>query len=153
VSVNEIIHGDCIEIMKGMEKNSVDTVITDPPYGIGFMGKEWDNFEPTAVKEATKSSSRKKSYLNPERSKNARVGASPALEAGRYDRSLEANRRFQKWTEEWAREALRVTKPGGTILCFAGTRTQHRVTSGIEKEKEYVAIAEARLKASPNTLL
>ena len=129
---NKIIQGDCIEVMKTMEANSVDTVITDPPYGIGFMGKEWDNFKPTAVKEATEKSSRKKSYLNKGRSSEARAGASPAFEAGRYDRTLQGQINFQKWTEVWAREALRITKPGGAILCFSGTRTQHRVMAGIE---------------------
>ena len=36
--------GDCLEVMAGMEANSVDTIITDPPYGLEFMGKEWDRF-------------------------------------------------------------------------------------------------------------
>ena len=35
--------GDCLEVMKGMPENSVDTCITDPPYELGFMGKKWDN--------------------------------------------------------------------------------------------------------------
>lgn len=34
--------GDCLEIMKSLPDNSVETVITDPPAGIGFMGREWD---------------------------------------------------------------------------------------------------------------
>jgi len=34
--------GDCIEVMKGLDENSVDAICTDPPYGIGFMGKDWD---------------------------------------------------------------------------------------------------------------
>ena len=38
------MQGDCIEVMKTLESNSVDTVITDPPYGLEFMGKEWDAF-------------------------------------------------------------------------------------------------------------
>ena len=33
---------DCIEVMKGLDDNSIDAICTDPPYGIGFMGKEWD---------------------------------------------------------------------------------------------------------------
>ena len=37
-----IINGDCLEVMRGMESNSVDTVITDSPYGLKFMGKKWD---------------------------------------------------------------------------------------------------------------
>ncbi len=34
--------GDCLEVMKGFEDNSVDSIVTDPPYGIFFMGKKWD---------------------------------------------------------------------------------------------------------------
>lgn len=37
-----ILHGDCLEIMKGMESNSIDFIVTDPPYGLNFMGKDWD---------------------------------------------------------------------------------------------------------------
>lgn len=35
-------HGDCIEVMRAMPDNSVDSVVTDPPYELGFMGKKWD---------------------------------------------------------------------------------------------------------------
>ena len=38
-----IIKGDCIEEMKNLPDNSVDAVVTDPPYELGFMGKKWDN--------------------------------------------------------------------------------------------------------------
>ena len=37
-----IIHGDCIEALAKMSDNSIDAVITDPPYGLSFMGKKWD---------------------------------------------------------------------------------------------------------------
>lgn len=40
--INEIIQGDCLEIMKGMDSNSIDAIVTDPPYGLSFMGKKWD---------------------------------------------------------------------------------------------------------------
>ena len=130
--INKIHNADCIEFMKKMPENFIDTLITDPPYGIGFMGKEWDNFNPMAVKKATASSSRKKSYLNPSRSKNVRAEASPALEAGRYDRSLQGQIGFQEWMTVVAIEMLRVTKPGGTLLMFGGTRTYHRMACAIE---------------------
>jgi DNA modification methylase len=55
--------------------------VTDPPYGLSFMGKKWD-------------------YDVPD-------------------------------TEVWA-ECLRVLKPGGHLLAFAGTRTQHRMAVRIE---------------------
>ena len=40
---NELYCGDCIEVMKGFEDDSIDAVITDPPYELGFMGKSWDD--------------------------------------------------------------------------------------------------------------
>jgi DNA modification methylase len=36
-------HGDCYEVMKSMPDNSVDSIVTDPPYELGFMGKSWDS--------------------------------------------------------------------------------------------------------------
>jgi DNA modification methylase len=40
---DDMIHqGDCLDILKGMKSNSVDSLVTDPPAGISFMGKEWD---------------------------------------------------------------------------------------------------------------
>lgn len=38
----KIIHFDCLEYMKTMESNSIDGILTDPPYGLNFMGKKWD---------------------------------------------------------------------------------------------------------------
>jgi len=35
--------GDCLEVMAGMDTSSIDTIITDPPYGLSFMGKDWDH--------------------------------------------------------------------------------------------------------------
>ncbi len=37
-----LYEGDCIEVMRGLPDNSVDSVVTDPPYELGFMGKGWD---------------------------------------------------------------------------------------------------------------
>jgi DNA modification methylase len=39
----KIINSDCIEAMKQMADNSVDAIVTDPPYELGFMGKSWDS--------------------------------------------------------------------------------------------------------------
>ena len=38
-----IIHGDCLEEMRKMEENSISAIVTDPPYGLSFMGKGWDH--------------------------------------------------------------------------------------------------------------
>jgi DNA modification methylase len=39
-------HGDCLDVMREMPDNSVDSIVTDPPYGLGFMGKAWDDLPP-----------------------------------------------------------------------------------------------------------
>lgn len=41
-----VLHGDCIEVMRTMEPDSIDAIVTDPPYGLGFMGKAWDALPP-----------------------------------------------------------------------------------------------------------
>ena len=38
--------GDCLEVLRGLPSESVDAVVTDPPYGISFMGKAWDHGVP-----------------------------------------------------------------------------------------------------------
>ena len=37
-----IYHGDSLEVLKTFPDNSIDSVVTDPPYGLSFMGKKWD---------------------------------------------------------------------------------------------------------------
>jgi site-specific DNA-methyltransferase (adenine-specific) len=39
-------HGDSIETMRELPDNSIDSIVTDPPYGLGFMGKAWDALPP-----------------------------------------------------------------------------------------------------------
>lgn len=39
--------GDCLDVLKTMDNNSVDSIVTDPPYGISFMNKHWDYDIPT----------------------------------------------------------------------------------------------------------
>ncbi len=38
----QLIQGECVEAMRAMDDNSIDSGVMDPPYGIGFMGKDWD---------------------------------------------------------------------------------------------------------------
>ena len=40
--INHIYHGNCLPIMRTFEDNSIDAIVTDPPYGISFMNKKWD---------------------------------------------------------------------------------------------------------------
>lgn len=92
-----LYHGDCVEVMQAMPDESVDAIVTDPPYGLGFMGKAWD-----------------------------------ALPPG----------------EEWARECLRVLKPGGHLLAFGGTRTWHRLAVAVEDARFEIRDSIAWLYAS-----
>ena len=41
--INQIIHGDCFEVLKTIPDNYFESLITDPPAGISFMGRDWDN--------------------------------------------------------------------------------------------------------------
>ena len=41
LTIPMIINGDCLTVMRGMDAKSVDAIVTDPPYGLEFMGKEW----------------------------------------------------------------------------------------------------------------
>jgi len=42
VMKTQLILGDCIDKLKELEADSVDSIVTDPPYGLSFMGKKWD---------------------------------------------------------------------------------------------------------------
>jgi hypothetical protein len=119
---SRVIHGDCREVMRGMGDGSVDAIVTDPPYGLGFMGKEWDT--PGAMVER-----------KPDRSVRwDKVGGNhnptDAADAARTRRA--EGRKFQAWCETWAREAYRVLRPGGHFLAFGGSRTYHRLACAIE---------------------
>jgi len=119
---NKIIQGDCIEEMRKLEANSVDAVVTDPPYGIGFMGKAWDTFKPGLAEE--------KGWIGGDHH-NSRA-RSPSMHAGEYDLSPKAKNEYQVWCQQWAEECLRILKPGGYLLASNSTRMCHRMISGIE---------------------
>ena len=44
-----LVNGDCLEAMQGMEGDSIDSIVTDPPYGLDFMGKNWDHGVPGEI--------------------------------------------------------------------------------------------------------
>ena len=46
MELNRFYLGDCLKIMKDFPENSIDSVVTDPPYGLEFMGKDWDKSIP-----------------------------------------------------------------------------------------------------------
>ena len=125
--------GDCLDVMRTLPDCSVDSVVTDPPYGIGFMGKVWDH---QAIREAVERDHATRKSLGPD--SDSRPGrAAPRSSSAFGDAAIIAGPvtgglPFQQWCESWARECLRVLKPGGHILAFGGTRTSHRLACGVE---------------------
>lgn len=120
----KIYNDNCLNVLKTMEDNSIDSCVTDPPYGIAFMGKDWDNFS-----TSKNSALGKKSPAN-EKSKQFPTRGKPI--GGWSDADRQAAYNFEKWCEEWATEVYRVLKPGGFLLSFCSPRMYHRMTSGIE---------------------
>lgn len=122
-----LYHGDALEVLRELPDNSVDAVVTDPPYGLEFMGKSWDSFKatgnfagggppkPAGGEWAAARGRQRKGFdgMNP----------TPRFEAGKP---------FQQWCEQWTAECLRVLKPGGHLLAFGGTRTWHRLACAVE---------------------
>lgn len=122
-----VLNMDCIEGMRLMPDNSVDSIVTDPPYGIRFMGKAWDGADIDAR------AAKRRGFASHAPDSGPNGGhKSIAAEAGKYDLAPAAMRAFQEFSEEWAREALRVLKPGGHLLAFSSPRTYHRMACGVE---------------------
>lgn len=128
--------GDCFEVLRTLPEGSVDSVVTDPPYGWRFMGKAWDAPDIERVAKASGIVKKDRSaggnkwlgsdgVVRPHRER-------PADAAGTYDVSLSGNQSFQEWTRAWALEVFRVLKPGGYMLVFCGPRTYHRMATGVE---------------------
>ena len=46
IETNVIHTGDCFDVLDELPESSVHAVVTDPPYGLAFMGRDWDDFEP-----------------------------------------------------------------------------------------------------------
>jgi hypothetical protein len=118
-----VIEGDCVVVMAELDEASVDAVVTDPPYGLEFMGKEWDRFDGDRawrrrVKDESDDAEKDWGVFN------RTSGKAPHL--------FVAGTAFQAWCTTWAIEALRVLKPGGHLLSFGGTRTYHRLACALE---------------------
>lgn len=47
LACNEIYRGDCSKLIWDIDCNSIDCLVTDPPYGLSFMGKDWDKAVPS----------------------------------------------------------------------------------------------------------
>jgi DNA modification methylase len=105
---NEHYLGDCKEVLRSLSDNSVDSVLTDPPYNLTSIVKRFGK-EGAAPAQGDV-------YA---RSSGGFMGQQWDASGIAFDPEL------------WA-EVLRVLKPGGYLLAFGGTRTYHRMTCAIE---------------------
>jgi site-specific DNA-methyltransferase (adenine-specific) len=112
----KILHGDALELLFLMEANTIDAVVTDPPYGLEFMGKEWDG-----------SDGFRRSLNKADVGRDNAFGRTSAR-APEY----RADNVYQAWCEKWASECFYVLKPGAHLLVFGGTRTYHRMACAVE---------------------
>jgi len=118
-----IVCGDCLEIMKDMSANTIDSIVTDPPYGLEFMGKEWDKLTRNLMNPSSKADKKRKD-------KYARNYA--GRRSNLPDYTAVDKFAMQDWHCRWAKAALRVAKPGAILMAFGGTRTHHRLMCAIE---------------------
>lgn len=107
-----IIHGDCRDVLKTLEAESVHAVVTDPPYHL-TTGKKGGSGPASEHQDGSPFAT--VSRLN-----------SAGFMGMKWDGGDVAMR-----PETWA-EVLRVLKPGGYLLAFGGTRTYHRLVCAIE---------------------
>lgn len=118
--------GDCIEKLKELEDNSIDCIATDPPYGLEFMGLDWDkNFDNRVEEHEGKQWASGEDYRQI-KEEGIRLYVGKGL--SKYKAGID----FQKWVTEWGKECFRVLKPGGLIFCLGHTTTFHRLACGIE---------------------
>lgn len=126
----EMINSDCLKAMQEMPDGCVDAIVTDPPYGLAFMGAKWDTFgRSKQYGNDSMEVRREKSIDYAEAHKGA-----PRYGNGHGPGKLTAEEAlsFQREMTPIFTEAMRVAKPGAHLLCFGGTRTFHRITCAIE---------------------
>ena len=92
-----VFHGDCVEVLRSLPENSVDSVVTDPPYGIEFMGKEWDSFKAKADAETSEKKSGQTRFWSSDESSGIGVGGPRFGTQGIRER-----RAFEEFCYQWA---------------------------------------------------
>lgn len=148
----QIITGDCIEVMKSLPTACITSVVSDPPYGLEFMGQTWDApWKNKAIVQDPASEGGAQDGAGGNAYSRSRVRYQGTTTARRdrdqqrardpiaakyldhnvaYDRQPE---RLQAWHRSWLIEAFRVLKPGGYLLAMSGTRTYHHIATAAEQ--------------------
>lgn len=118
-----LYRADCLDVLRGMDAGSVDAIVTDPPAGIDFMGKEWDSFggrvSPNA--ERQRAAARR---VDGKGNQPFAYGASAPSKAIREQ--------FVAFLSSVMSECLRVLKPGAYGLVWALPRTSHWTATALE---------------------
>ena len=114
--MNKIMSGNCLEKLKELEDNSVDSIVTDPPYHLVSIVKRFGK-EGSAPAQTGKDGSFKR--------------LSGGFMGKTWD-GVDENGMGIAYNVELWKECLRVLKPGGHLLSFGGTRTHHRIMVAIE---------------------
>jgi len=148
-SVIRLLLGDCMERMADMPEGSVDVVCVDPPYGLEFMGKQWDapwkyTINPHGFSDGgdrlpapSFTSSRNPTCQKCGKRKRTWETGPPACscDVPEFDDQKHRARdmlRYQCWSVNWLEATRRVLVPGGTIKTFGGTRVFHRLGAAMD---------------------
>lgn len=130
--IEDVIHGDCLEILARLDENSISACITDPPYNYEFIGHKWDHDEI----ERRKSRIANSSTLV----KNIPYGSGLAggvRNANWYKKNRANILEYEEWCEKWSKEVFRACKPGAFTAVFNSTRTVAHVQVALEKAGFY----------------
>jgi site-specific DNA-methyltransferase (adenine-specific) len=110
-----LFNEDNLTVLKELPDNSIDSVVTDGPYG---WKKEGDNFKPEAIRKGT--------------TRGDGSGISPSMFSGNYDKSRTGAIRFQQYSYNWAVELIRILKPGAMLISCCSADSYHRMATGIQ---------------------
>jgi site-specific DNA-methyltransferase (adenine-specific) len=112
--------GDMREVLAGLEADSFDSCVTDPPYGLQFMGREWDKLWRNGTEADRAYVDRTKGELTSRARKLLDYSA------------MTRGPQMAEFHRQWAEQVYRVLKPGAHMVAFGGDRTYHRLACAIE---------------------
>ena len=121
--VDQIINGDSVSGIRSLPDDYCHLILSDIPYGIG--SDTWDVLHNNTNSAFLGSSPAQRKAGNIFKSRGKPIN-------GWSEADREIPRQYYDWCSSWASEWLRVLKPGGSALLFAGRRFSHRCISALE---------------------